>query len=283
MSELLPFCKIKLQFLLEMVTDHELDDNALRAAFYLVLAHADHETGESRPSFETIGTAIGKHTKSVKRALNKVEAAGYMTVERGTNKGKSSRYRPTEAAMRRARDRRREGDKVVPLSRVKGGQSCPQSGTALSGRGGQDRPPNREQELRKKRRRASAPDLPHKEQSGETRPDLVFVPRGICFVQDWDARLALEGMTTLERSLPLSPHEHHLGFWLPARTPAPAGSAEWQAQLRRMRDVIRQAQDGICAPSSVPGNTSLAPRQVQRASRSLPDFTPTVGENRHAV
>lgn len=113
MSELLPFCKIKLQYLLEIVTDHELDDNALRVALYLALAHADHETGESRPSFETIGAAIGKHAKSVKRALNKVEAAGYMTVERGTNKGKSSRYRPTEAALQRATERRREGDRPV--------------------------------------------------------------------------------------------------------------------------------------------------------------------------
>ncbi|MGR3272546.1 helix-turn-helix domain-containing protein [Thalassococcus profundi] len=200
MSELLPFCKIKLQYLLEMVTDHELDDNALRVALYLALAHADHETGESRPSFETIGAAIGKHAKSVKRALNKVEAAGYMTVERGTNKGKSSRYRPSEAALKRATERRREGDKVVPLSRAKGGQSCPQSGTDLSGKGGQDRPLNREQELRKEQGCASAPDLPDEGQSGGTRPDLVFVPRGICFVREWDARLAREGMTTLERS-----------------------------------------------------------------------------------
>lgn len=134
MSEVLPFCKIKLQYLLEMVTDHELDDNALRVALYLALAHADHETGESRPSFETIGAAIGKHAKSVKRALNKVEAAGYMTVKRGTNKGNSSRYYPTEAALKRATERRREGDKVVPLSRAKGGQSCPQSGADLSGK-----------------------------------------------------------------------------------------------------------------------------------------------------
>ena len=48
MSEPLPFCKIKLQYLLEMVTDHALDDNALRVALYLALAHADHGTGESR-------------------------------------------------------------------------------------------------------------------------------------------------------------------------------------------------------------------------------------------
>lgn len=247
MSELLPFCKIKLQYLLELVTDHELDDNALRVALYLALAHADHETGESRPSFETIGAAIGKHAKSVKRALNKVEAAGYMTIERGTNKGNSSRYRPTEAALKRATDRRREGNKVVPLSRAKGGQSCTQSGTDLSGKGGQDRPPNREQELRKGRGRASAPDLPDEGQSGGTRsertPDgqrLVFVPRGICFVRDWNERLAREGMTTLERSLALSPHKHHLGFWLPARTPATLGSAEWQDQLQLLRELIRE-------------------------------------------
>lgn len=109
MSDTLPFCKIKLQYLLEMVTDHDLDDNALRVALYLALAYADHETGESHPSFETIGAAIGKHAKLIKRALNKVEAAGYMAIERGTNKGKSSRYRPTETALKRATIRRREG------------------------------------------------------------------------------------------------------------------------------------------------------------------------------
>jgi hypothetical protein len=56
-----------------MVTDHAVDGNALRMAIYLALAHADHETGERRPSFETIGAAIGKLAKPVKRALNKVE------------------------------------------------------------------------------------------------------------------------------------------------------------------------------------------------------------------
>ncbi|MFN3208741.1 MAG: helix-turn-helix domain-containing protein [Roseovarius sp.] len=253
MSELLPFCKIKLQYLLEMVTDHDLDDNALRVALFLALKNAHHETGESYPSFKTIGSAIGKHEKSVKRALNKVEAAGYLTVDRGTNKGKSSRYRPTQAALKRATERRREEesrrreeDKVVPFSRAKGGQSCPQSGTELSSKGGQDRPPNREQELRKEHAPAPAPDLPDEGQSGEPHPDgqrLVFVPRSICFVRDWDARLAREGMTTLERSLPLSPHEHHLGFWLPARTPAPVGSSEWRDQLFVLRNLIRNASE----------------------------------------
>ncbi|MCC5993086.1 MAG: hypothetical protein JJT99_11230 [Rhodobacteraceae bacterium] len=99
-------------------------------------------------------------------------------------------------------------------------------------------------------------------------------------------------MTTLEHSLPLSPHEHHLGYWLPARTPAPVGSAEWQAQLRLLRNVIRQAQDadasrhpqdGACAAPSAPGIASFAPRPMKHASRLPQDVAPTVGENRHAV
>lgn len=245
MSELLPFCKIKLQYLLEMVTDHDLDDNALRVALYLSLAHADHETGESRPSFETIGNAIGKHAKSVKRALNKVEAAGYMTVQRGTNRGNASRYRPTDAAMRRATDRRRERDKVVPLRRAKGGHICPKSGTKLSKVRGQDCPPNKEQELRKELPSSSKPNLARDPQSGLSRFDLgslVFVPRGICFVRDWNERLAREGMPTLEQSLRQSPHGHHLGYWLPARTPAPPGSEDWQTQLMLLKAAVAEAR-----------------------------------------
>ncbi len=240
MSETLPFCKIKLQYLLEMVTDHDLDDNALRVALYLTLAHADHETGESHPSFETIGAAIGKHAKSIKRALNKVEAAGYMAIERGTNKGKSSRYRPTETALKRATIRRREGDKIVPLSRAKRGHSCPQSRTGLSSKGGQDRPPNRKQELRKEHGRKRAPDLPDEGQSGVPHDQYqpIFVPRGICFVRDWDDRLARVDMPPLERLLPSVRHGQHLGFWLPARTPAPLGSVTWEAQKDALEKLV---------------------------------------------
>lgn len=248
MSDSLPFCKIKLQYLLEMVTDHNLDDNALRVALYLALAHADHETGECYPSFEFIGAAIGKHAKSVKRALNKVEASGYMTIQRGTNKGNSSRYRPTEAALLRATESRRKGDKVVPLSRAKGGQFCPQSGTKLSTEEGQECPPNREHNLKKEQAHKLRPNLHEIGQFGKTDPSnqpLIFVPRGICFIRDWDARLAQEGMTTLERSLPMSAHEQHMGFWVPARTPAPRNSIEWKNQLHLLQDLIRNTSGDL--------------------------------------
>lgn len=165
MSDILPFCQVKLQYRLDLVLDQALDGNAFRVAAYLALTHADHDTGECHPSFETIGAALGRHAKSVKRALNKPEMARHLTVVRGTNRGNASRCRPTDDALRRATRRRREGDRIVPLSRVKGGQSCPPEGTHLSGKGGQERPPNREKELRPGTA-AAAPDLPGKGQSG---------------------------------------------------------------------------------------------------------------------
>jgi hypothetical protein len=60
-------------------------------------------------------------------------------------------------------------------------------------------------------------------------------------------------------------------------------SAEWQAQLRLLRDVIRQSQDGACAAHSAPRVASFAPRPMQSASRLPQDIAPTVEENRHAV
>jgi hypothetical protein len=240
MSDILPFCQVKLQYLLDLVLDQSLDDNAFRVAAYLALTHADHDTGECHPSFETIGAALGRHAKSVKRALNKPEMARHLTVVRGTNRGNASRYRPTEDALRRATRRRREGDKIVPLSRAKGGQSCPPEGTHLSDKGGQERPPNREKEL-KSRTAAAAPDLPEEGQSGTALArrasplPLIFVPQGICFARDWNDRLAQEGLATLDRSLPLAVNGPHRGFWVPARSPAPRGSPEWREQVRQLR------------------------------------------------
>lgn len=218
MPEPLPFCQIKLQYLSEMTSDAELDDNSLRVALYLVLNHADHVTGEARPTFETIGKAIGKDAKSVKRALNKPRLARYFEIERGTNKGHASRYRPTEDALKRATERRREADKIVPLSRSKGGQKCPDRGTSLSGEGGHNRPPNLDQGFKQKTR------------TGE----FVFVPTSSKAAQEWQNLCDRHIGTRLVHLTDEIEHGGQRSFLLPSLWP-PADRAEWPAMARYLK------------------------------------------------
>lgn len=219
MPEKLPFCQIKLQYLLEMASDPELDDQGFRVAAYLALAHADHVSGQSRPSFETIGEAVGKHAKSVKRALNKAEAAGYLDIERGTNRGNSSRYRPTKATLQRAAVRRRVGDKVVPLSRAKGGQVCSDSGTDVSPNGVHVSPPNRDQEFR-------------------MRP-LVFVAASSKGAETWAELCDKHLGERLSVVVPEVISGGQRGYLLPGRWP-PVDRGEWPAVAQFLRSLNRE-------------------------------------------
>lgn len=220
MRDLLPFCKIKLQYLSEMASDPELGDQAFRIISYLALIHADHETGEARPTFATIAEATGRNPKSVKRALQKAETAGYLEIERGTNIGNSSRYRPTKAALKRATERRKEQDKIVPLSRSKGGHKCPTKGTDMSGKGGQKRPPNLDQELKEKTR----------------APDFVFVPTSSKAAQVWqdlcDRHIGVRLVRLIGEVGPIGKR----GFLLPSFWP-PADRAEWPSMARYLQSL----------------------------------------------
>lgn len=216
MPDRLPFCQIKLQLLHEMAADPNLDDQAFRVAAYLALAHADHQTGESRPTFETIGAAVGKHAKSVRRALNNAEATGYLEIARGTNRGNASRYRPTTAALERATARRREGDKIVPLSRARGGQTCPDSGTEVSRIGGQICPPNKDQEFR-------------------TRP-LIFVAASSKGAETKAEVCDKHLGQRLSVVVPEVISGGERGFLLPGRWP-PVDRREWPAVARFLRSL----------------------------------------------
>jgi DNA-binding MarR family transcriptional regulator len=220
MPEPLPFCKIKLQYLSEMATDPQLGDQAFRIISYLALVHADHETGAARPTFKTIAKATGRDPKSVKRALRKAEAAGYLEIERGTNIGNSSRYRPTKAALKRAAERRKEQDKIVPLSRSRGGQNCPVRGTDMSGKGGQKRPPNLDQELKEKTR----------------EPDFVFVPTSSKAAQEWqdlcDRHIGTRLVHLVGEVGPIGKR----GFLLPSFWP-PADRSEWPEMARHLSEL----------------------------------------------
>jgi len=197
MPEPLPFCRIKLQYLSEMAADAELGDQAFRIISYLALIHADHETGEARPTFETIAKVTGRDPKSVKRALNRAEAAGYLEIERGTNVGNSSRYRPTKAALESATQRRKEQDKIVPLSRSRGGQNCPIRGT---------------------------------------EPEFVFVPTSSKAAQEWQDLCDRHIGTRLVRVVGEVGPIDKRGFLLPSFWP-PADRSEWPGMARYLKEL----------------------------------------------
>ena len=220
MPEPLPFCKIKLQYLSEMATDPQLGDQAFRIISYLALVHADHETGAARPTFKTIAKATGRDPKSVKRALRKAEAAGYLEIERGTNIGNSSRYRPTKAALKRAAERRKEQDKIVPLSRSRGGQNCPVRGTDMSSKGGQKRPPNLDQGLKEKTR----------------EHQLVFVPTSSKAAQEWQDLCDRHIGTRLVHLVGEVGPVGKRGFLLPSFWP-PADRSEWPKMARHLNEL----------------------------------------------
>lgn len=237
MSDRYAFRDLKLQYLLGLILDPEVKDSSVRVALYLALVHADNETGESYPSFETIAAALGRCSKSVKRALNNLEETNHMTIERGTNKGKSSRYRPTTSAMKAAQGRRRPTPNIVPFDRSKRGQKCPTDRTDLSSKAGQKCPPNLEQKLNG----TADPKMRARIDPRKNPAKVEFVSRSICFARDWDERLERLGMERLAQLLPEERHGPHIGYWLPGLTPAPVGSDRWAEQLNLLNELIEGA------------------------------------------
>lgn len=152
----LPFAKVKLQHLRDLASDREVSDRAFRLAAYLALNHADHVTGESRPSDAFVAKAMGVSEKTVSRAARDLLGSGHYTVERGVNRGRATRYLPTEATLDRAVEVKKKADKVVSLSTVKARQDCPESTTDVSEKARQVWGANREKELRKEHARARA-------------------------------------------------------------------------------------------------------------------------------
>ncbi len=124
-------------------------------------ARATCEIGEARPE--------------------KPEMARHLTICAAPIAATPRAIRPTEDALRRARSGGGRGTRSSRFSRAKGGQSCRSEGTYLSGKGGQERPPNKEKEL-KTRTAAAAPDLPEKGQSG-TAPARSAPPSPLVFAR----------------------------------------------------------------------------------------------------
>ncbi|AXT35610.1 helix-turn-helix domain-containing protein [Phaeobacter sp. LSS9] len=216
----------------------DLNSSTKAVATALAVQFANDKTGELNPSQETLVEYLGNLSlATIKRCIRQLVELGWLFRTEGRGAGNLTKYDLRAPCKIIPFRRRKKGSSVSLYSEGKGSLVTQ---TRLTGE-----PSYIDEEQSKGQKAAVDPGLPDARQSDppqQSSQPLTFVPRGICFVRDWDARLEQEGLPTLERSLPLSPHKHHLGFWLPARTPAPMGSAEWQSQLRFVRAAIAEAQ-----------------------------------------
>ncbi|WP_282092815.1 helix-turn-helix domain-containing protein [Epibacterium ulvae] len=216
----------------------DLNSSTKAVATALAVQFANDKTGDLNPSQETLVEYLGNLSlATIKRCIRQLVELGWLFRTEGRGAGNFTKYDL------------RAPCKIIPFRQKK--KRSPASlcddekGSLVTQKAVNSELSYIAEEQSQEQKAEVEQDLPDERQSDPSQPcseQLIFVPRGICFVRDWDKRLECAGMQTLERSLPLSPHKHHLGFWLPARTPAPMGSAEWQSQLRSVRAAIAEAQ-----------------------------------------
>lgn len=216
----------------------ELNSSTKVVASALAVQFANDKTGDLNPSQETLVEYLGHLSlATIKRCIRKLVKLGWLFRTEGRGAGNFSKYDL------------RAPCKIIPFRQKKKGSPASlcddEKGSLVTQKAVTSELSYIEEEQSQEQKAEVEPDLPDERQFDPSQPcseQLIFVPRGICFARDWDAQLEQEGLPTLERSLTLSPHKHHLGFWLPARTPAPIGSAEWQSQLRFVRAEIAETQ-----------------------------------------
>ncbi|WP_170331099.1 hypothetical protein [Ruegeria arenilitoris] len=236
MTDLPNFSKVKIQCLTEMVQDADLADSSFRAASLLFLKYADHVSGECYPSFETVGSVLGKHPKSVKRALTRPALAAYLIRKPGTNKGNSSRYKPTKNLLLAAQSRKSKQGKNALQKATFGAQSYPQTGTFLGDEAVRNCPPNKDQEQRKKTTGSTKSLL----QEEQTSLEPVFVKTLDYSCKEWESLCQKLSGKSLEELLGTSELNGTKGFFLSEKWP-PRELRDYEL-FRKEMEYLRQFQ-----------------------------------------
>lgn len=117
--------------------DIDLTTTARLLACILVMDYANRFTAECNPSYDELARVIGKSADTVKRAVQELEAQGWIIRDSGRGRGRKSGY----GFLTRARIIQLKGGKNAPL---KGGTDAPLSGSKkgayLHGKGGKNAP-----------------------------------------------------------------------------------------------------------------------------------------------
>ncbi|GAB3441394.1 helix-turn-helix domain-containing protein [Insolitispirillum peregrinum] len=210
-----PFRDVKLQWLQLLSCDPGLSDCAKTVALYIITTHMNGHTEKAWPSYQTIADATGKSVKTIQRAVRDLENAGWFEVQRGNGVNHNTVYTPAEASILRACAAREKTDKIVPLRPEKGGQPCPQRGTNSSLKGGQNCPPNLENE------KINKPNAPAREAEPPcpSSPVVFVAETRQAQLAQWRAWLTQNHHPGLEALNLRTSHRGQPGFALPSYWP----------------------------------------------------------------
>lgn len=240
MKDEMPFFKLRDSFLLSIALERDLHKQAQRVAVLVFLAYANHRTGEARPAFGTIADRLGISSRTVRAALNSLEAASYIRTDRRAHKGKASRYWPSPEALEHAKKQYQKGAQTVPLSQAKGngGQISLERGTELPSEGGQPSTPNTIQK-----------HLPRTE-GGTGKKSSMRLPRvaaqfieiGSAEYEHWNSFLSQMGSPRLEELVFSTQHRRQSGFWASSRWPTMESDEEKRQALKLLFSVNQPLQ-----------------------------------------
>lgn len=98
-----------------------------------LLRYVNHKTGDAWPSLVTLAAEVHSAKRSVRRAVDHLEARGWFTVERRRGRGQSNRYMPnlekgTQEHLYKERPTTLKGDSGAPLTATRKGDSGTRKG-----------------------------------------------------------------------------------------------------------------------------------------------------------
>ena len=148
------FSHIRGSWVQAVALDTDLSHGACRLATLLAHKYADRDTGEAWPSFERLADDLSSNSRTISRYVSELEAMGWITVDRGRYRGKSSVYRlcldrAPSVVKSIGKTEVGKGDNSDTHSVGKGRQDYPEWATNQSAKGRHKCPPNLNREPKK--------------------------------------------------------------------------------------------------------------------------------------
>lgn len=215
------FAKARAEALKAIRKNRNLSSTARLVAEHIAQEYLSPTRLSAWPSYATVAMALGTSPKTIQRAIDALESAGQLRVERQPGRCNRLSFPMIEAASL-------TDFPANPLS----GQICPRDRTELSQGSRQNCPPNLTKE----------PDKKPRQSSGLSFPRYV-VPIGSDEAACWEKALRRQGIASLESYDLVDEEDGVAVFILPARwPPADDDAFAWRRMKIYFEDRIRRPQ-----------------------------------------